>query len=98
MRHGLFDNVSALLFLQPLRCRKCLHRFFRFINGWARFTVLALVACTLIISGFWGVGRLRNGRAGASSASAPSIPARQTERGASDPFAPPPPDSTPSQP
>jgi hypothetical protein len=110
MRQGLFDKLSVLLFLQPLRCRKCLHRYFRFTNGWARVGVCMLIAGMLLMAGLLAMGRLHRGRIIRPAVSSPpAVPADQPKHDPLDPFAPPPAangasapssgaDPTPSQP
>jgi len=46
MQQGKGDTILALFCLQPKRCSKCLHRFFRF-NRHAKY-VLPLMVCLLI--------------------------------------------------
>ncbi len=41
MHRGLIDAVAAVILLAPFRCRRCLTRFFRFRNSWAKFALLA---------------------------------------------------------
>lgn len=42
-----------LLFVEPIRCRKCLNRFFRFSESWARIAVpCGLLALTVLVATF----------------------------------------------
>lgn len=43
-----------MFLLVPIRCRRCLNRFFRFRNAWAKYVVpLALLSLALLLgSGF----------------------------------------------
>lgn len=46
MQQGLGDTLVALVCLEPKRCSKCLHRFYRF-NRRAKY-VLPLMLCLLV--------------------------------------------------
>lgn len=46
MQQGAGDTFLALLCLEPKRCGKCLHRFFRF-NRYAKY-VLPLMICFVL--------------------------------------------------
>ena len=46
---GFADRVLALVFLVPIRCRKCLKRFYRFRNSGAKYAVAAMLLATILL-------------------------------------------------
>ena len=61
LRRGVLDVAAGLLLLQPIRCRKCLHRFFRFRTYWARFAVPAAMLVILFAAVFGYTQFVRGG-------------------------------------
>jgi negative regulator of sigma E activity len=55
------DKFAVLLFLEPIRCRKCLYRFFRFSNPVARVLVPLGVATVLTLVVFVGLQAVNRG-------------------------------------
>jgi hypothetical protein len=51
LRWGALDSFAGLFFLEPIRCRKCLNRFFRFSNPFARVLIpIALLAGFMFVA------------------------------------------------
>jgi hypothetical protein len=79
LRWGALDTFAGLLFLEPIRCRKCLNRFFRFSNPLARVLIpLALLAGLMFVA-ISGIEFVRGGfRSRPQAHTAPAAPAQAT--------------------
>ncbi len=79
LRWGALDTFAGLLFLEPIRCRKCLNRFFRFSNPFARVLIPLTLLAGLVFVAISGVEFVRGGfRTRPLSHAAPAIPVQAT--------------------